>query len=149
MAALALFGLTILIVGGAFAVPASAHRAGVIADNDAPVLSASVLAFGLGGMNFAFAISFFFLGDVNGGTPVFALAPMAAGTLGLRVVRRKLTGGSRALHLVGAAAITLAGVPGYFALLVASLASVVVAALFLGGLVTNPRKLWRVLDPRL
>ena len=149
MIALVLFGVTLLLIGGALAVPVSVHRSGRIADRDAPVLGAAVLTFGLGGMNLAFAFSFFLLDDVSGVVLLFAFAPIVAGWLGLRVVRGKLTGANRVLSLAGAALFTLAGIPGYFATLVAILASVITAGLFLGGLVDNPRRLWKTLDPRL
>ena len=149
MAALALFGLTLLLIGAAFAVPVAAHRNGAIGDRDSTVLGASVLCFGLGGMNFAFLVGFYATGDVVGSSLAFGVAPILAGAVGLGVVRRRLSGGSRARWLVGAASLTLAGLPGYFALLVALMVSVVTAVLFLFGLVANPRELMKVLDPRV
>ena len=149
MAALALFAITMLLIGAALAIPISAHRGGRISDRDGPVLGASVLAFGLGGMNLAVVLWFLVAGEVSGATLLFAAAPIAAGAVGLRVVRGHLAGSRRTVSLVAAAALTLAGIPGYFALLVALVASIVTAVLFLGGLIANLRALWKVLDPRL
>ena len=148
MATLVLFALTLLLIGGAFAIPISAHRGGRISDREGPVLGASVLAFGLGGMNLAAVAWFLVAGEVSGVTLLFALAPIAAGVLGLQVVRGHLAGARRRVSLVVAAGLTLAGIPGYFALLVALLASIVPAVLFLSGLIANPRALLKVLDPR-
>ena len=44
--------------------------------------------------------------------------------------------------------VTKVGFPGYFAPLVASLATAVAALLYLGGLIRDPRTLLRTLDPR-
>ena len=77
----------------------------------------------------------------------FGLAPMAAGALGLRVVRRGRRAGGRTPALVAAALLTVAGLPGYFALPVAVVGSVAAAGLYLAGL-TSPRKLLARLDPR-
>ena len=136
------------MIGAAVAIPVSAQRSGAISDADAPVLGASVVALGLGGMNLIFAVVFFFFGDVSASTLLFAIAPIIAGSLGLRVVLRRTIGGARMLPLLAAAALTLVGIPGYFALLVALMASVVTAVLFLGGLVGSPRALLSFLDPR-
>jgi hypothetical protein len=149
MTPLLVFAATMLMIGAAVAIPVSTQRSGAIRDADTPVLGASIVALGLGGMNFVFAVVFFFMGDVGGSTVLFAIAPLVAGGLGLRLVLRRTTGGARTLPLLVAAVLTLAGIPGYFALLVALMASGVTAALFLGGLIGRPRQLLRFLDPRL
>jgi hypothetical protein len=149
MAAIALFALTLLLIGAALAIPTATHQAGRITDRDAPVLGAAVLAFGLGGMNLVFMIVFVVLGEIEGSTIVFGVMPLAGGVFGLRTALRPLSGSARVAHLLLAAALTLAGVPGYFTFLVALLTSIAIAALYISGLIPNPRGLWKVLDPRL
>ena len=149
MASLVLFTVTLVLIGAAMAIPTSAHRAGRITDNDAPVLGAAVLGVGLGGMNMAFVVTFIALGEIGGSTLVFGLMPLAGSALGLRAALRPVTGPARAVHLMLAAALTVAGIPGYFTLLVALVASIATAALYISGLIPNPRGLWKTLDPRL
>ena len=149
MTSLLVFTATMLMIGAAVAIPVSTWRSGAISDTDTPVLGASIVALGLGGINFGFAVVFFSLGDVGASTGLFAIAPIAAGSLGMRIVLQRTTGVTRRVRLLAAATLVLVGIPGYFALLVALVASVVTAAFFLGGLVGNPRQLLRFLDPRL
>ena len=137
-----------LMIGAAVAIPISTQRSGAIRDSDTPVLGASIVALGLGGINFGFAVVFFLLGEVSVSTVLFAIAPIAAGSLGMRVVLQRTTGAARRVRLLAAATLVLVGIPGYFALLVAFMASGVTAAFFLGGLIGSPRRLLRFLDPR-
>ena len=150
MAQFAVFAAVLACFGTAFAVPTSALRARRIAERDASVLGASVLVLGLGGMNLAFAAASAVNGDVTSAALLFSVAPVASGLLGLYAVRRRLAGAGRtAVGLAGAAALVLAGIPGYFAPVVAALAAAVAAGLFLFGLLSDPRVLLRRLDPRL
>ena len=141
------FALILVIVAAAIGVPVLARRTDAVDDADAAVLGAAVLTLGLGGMNLVFVVANVVGGDFGGTAVVFGLAPILAGALGLRAVGRP-HGGGRVLALVGAAALTLAGIPGYFALPVAVVTSAAAALLFLAGL-TNPRVLLRRLDPRV
>ena len=135
-------------MGAAFAVPTSFVRSRTIRDQDAPVLGAAVLEFGLGGMNIA-ALIWFVIGDEISASAIgYGVLPLVAAALGLRAVLRKLDGMQRFAHLFAAAALTLLGFPGYFAPLVAALATGITAFLYLAGLVRDPRTLLRNLDPR-
>ena len=149
MAQFAVFAAVLACFGAAFAVPTSALRARRIAERDASVLGASVLVLGLGGMNLASAAASAVNGDVTSAALLFSVAPVASGLLGLYAVRRRLAGAGRTAVLAGAAALVIAGIPGYFAPIVAALAAAVAAGLFLFGLLSDPRALLRKLDPRL
>lgn len=145
-----LFGLVMVLMGAAFAVPLGAMRQRTIRDEDAPVLGASVLTLGLGTLNFLGVVwALVFGGEVGLSTVPFALAPLVAGWLGLRVTRRRVRGTSRRVLLVLAAVFTVAGLPGYFAYNVALLVTAIAAGAFIAGLVRNPRSLFRTLDPRV
>lgn len=162
MQAIALFGLTLVLMGIAFAVPTSYVRNRAIRDQDAPVLGAAVLEIGMGTMNFAALVWFAFAGEISGedvgygalsvSRGVFAtglgIFPLMAAALGLRAVVRKVNGMSRLGHLLPAAAFTLLGFPVYFAPPVAALATAITAFLYLSGLVRDPRTLLKSLDPR-
>ena len=149
MQAIALFGLTLVLMGAAFAIPTALVRSRAIRDQDAPVLMAVVLGFGLGGMNLAALLWFAITGDIiRGSTVGFGVLPLIAATSGLTTTKRKLDGTARLGLLLAAAALTITGFPGYFAPLVAALASAITSLLYLGGLITNPRALLRTLDPR-
>ncbi|MDA1035422.1 MAG: hypothetical protein O3B65_00905 [Chloroflexi bacterium] len=148
MQAIALFAITLVLMGAAFAIPTSAVRNRAIRDHDAPVLGAVVLEFGLGGMNLAALVWAAITGEVAVSAMGYGLLPLIAAALGLRAALRKLDGSARFWHLFGAAALTLLGFPGYFAPLVAALATAIAALLYLGGLIRNPRTLLRILDPR-
>ncbi len=148
MQAIALFGITLVLMGVAFAIPTSAVRSRTIRDQDAPVLGAVVLEFGLGGMNLAALVWSVITGEIGVSTIAYGVLPLIAGALGLRTVLRKLDGAPRSANLLGAAALTLLGFPGYFAPLVAGLATAITALLYLGGLIRDPRHLLRILDPR-
>jgi hypothetical protein len=150
MTAMILFAVTLVLMGAAFAIPAAVVREGCIADNDATVLGGSVVALGLGGLNLVALLWAVVFGDeVRAEALGFGVLPLLGGGLGLRVVLRRLTGGARAVHLVVAALLVLAGIPGYFALNVALLAAVITAFLFLAGLIRDPRGLLKSLDPRI
>ena len=145
---LLVFALILLIVAAAVGAPVLARSgAGGVTDADAVVLGAVVLTLGLGGLNLAFVLGNVVFGDFGAVAVVFGLAPVLAGALGQRVVGLRMRGGMRALTLPAAAALTLAGIPGYFALPVAVVMSTVAAIAFLVGL-TDPLALLRRLDPR-
>ena len=141
------FALILVIIAAAIGVPVFARRGGTT-DADAAVLGAVVLTFGLGGLNLAFVLGNVVFGDFGAEAVVFGLAPVLAGALGQRVVGLRIRGAGRALALPAAALLTLAGIPGYFALPVAVVMSAVAALAFLAGL-TDPLALLRRLDPRV
>ncbi len=145
---LLIFALILVVIAGAVAVPVLA-RSGErgVTDADAAVLGAVVLTLGLGGLNLAFVLGNVVFGDFGAAAVAFGLAPLLAGALGQGVVGLRMRGAGRALALPAAALLTLAGIPGYFALPVAVVTSVVAALAFLAGL-TDPRALLRRLDPR-
>jgi hypothetical protein len=149
MQAAILFGVILVILAFAFAVPMGRVRGREIDDRDASVLGASILVLGLGVLNLAFVVWFVVTGEIDAVLLVFGLAPLAAGAFGLLVVRSTIAGSRRTLILIIAPALTLAGLPGYFALNVAILLAAIAAISFLGGLLPNPRALVRLLDPRL
>jgi hypothetical protein len=149
MEAAILFGVILVILGVAFAVPMGSLRGGMVADRDASVLGASILVLGLGGLNYAFVAWFVVTGDIEASLLAFGLAPLAAGAVGLLVVRGRLTGATRAALLLVSGALTLAGLPGYFAFNVAVLIAGIAVLAFVGGLLPNPRALFSKLDPRL
>ncbi len=150
---LVLFALVLLLIAFAVGIPVAAHKNGHIVEADAPVLSASVLTIAMGGLNLAALLAVIVRGEVGIGSAPFGLAPIVAGALGLLVVRRRATGGVRGAYLIAAAVAVLAGVPGYFALRVAIVVSVIAAGLFLSGLAARPlatsRRWFRALDPRV
>lgn len=145
--AFALFGLVLLTIGAAVAAPVLAHREGRLGDADAVVLAAVVLTIGLGVLNLGFLIGHALFGDVGPWAVVLGLAPVAAGALGVGVLRRRRRGWLRPLALATAAALTLGGTPGYFAWSIAALVSLASAGLYLAG-IGSPRRLLRRLDPR-
>ena len=147
MVALLVFSFVLLVIAAAVGVPVLAWREGRVDDADAAVLGGVVLTLGLGGLNLAFVLGNVVFGDFGAKAVVLGLAPMAAGALGLWVVRRGKRDGRRTPTLVAAALLTVAGLPGYFALPVAVVTSVAAAGLYLAGL-TSPRKLLARLDPR-
>jgi hypothetical protein len=149
MEAVILFGVVLVILGVAFAVPMGLVRGREIADDDASVLGASILVLGLGSLNYLFLIWFVVTGEIESMLLVFGLAPLAAGLFGLRVVRAEVRGASRAALVLIAAILTLSGLPGYFALNVALLVTGIAVVAFVGGLLPNPRSLFSKLDPRL
>ena len=145
---LVVFALILIIIAAAVGVPVLARSGGRgVADADAAVLGAVVLTLGLGGLNLAFVLGNALFGDFGAGAVVFGLAPVLAGAIGRQVVGARMRGAGRALALAAAALLTLAGIPGYFALQVAVVTSVIAALAFLAGL-TDPRALLRRLDPR-
>ena len=105
---LALFALILVVIAGAAAVPVMARRLGRIVERDVGVLGASVLTLGLGGINLVALLWFTAGGEVGAATLPFGAAPMAAGLLGLRVVRGRLAGTRRTVSLLAAAALALA-----------------------------------------
>ena len=145
------FALILVVIAIAVGVPVLARSGGRgVTDADAAVLGAVVLTLGLGGLNLAFVLGnavFGDTGDFGAVAVVLGLAPILAGALGRWVVGSRVRGGGRALALTAAALLTLAGIPGYFALPVAVAMSVIAALAFLAGL-TDPRALLRRLDPR-
>ena len=149
MEAAILFGVILVILGLAFAVPMGALRSSMVADRDASVLGASILVLGLGGLNYVFVAWVVVTGDSEASLLAFGLAPLAAGALGLLVVRGLATGATRAVLLLASGALTLAGLPGYFAFNVAVLIAGIAVLAFVGGLLPNPRALFSKLDPRL
>ena len=145
---LVVFALILVIIAVAVGVPVLARAGGHgVTDADAAVLGAVVLTLGLGGLNLALVLGNVVYGDFGATAVAFALAPLLAGVLGQRVVGARMRGRGRALALSVAALLTLAGIPGYFALPLAVLMSVIAAMAFLAGL-TDPRALLRRLDPR-
>ena len=145
---LLIFALILVVIAAAIGMPVLARSGGRgLTDADAAVLGAVVLTLGLGGLNLAFVLGNVVFGDFGAASVVFGLAPLFAGALGQRVVGARMRGWGRALALAAAALLTLAGIPGYFALPVAVVTSVVAALAFLAGL-TDPRALLRRLDPR-
>ena len=145
------FAFILVVVAAAIGVPVLARSGdGGVTDADAVVLGAAVLTLGLGALNLAFVLGNVVFGDVGefgAVVVVFGLAPVLAGALGQRVVGARMRGAGRALALPAAAALTLAGIPGYFALPVAVVMSTIAAIAFVLGL-TDPRALLRRLDPR-
>jgi len=148
MQAIAIFGLTLALMGAAFAIPASAVRSRAIRDHDTPVLGAVILEFGLGGINLLALAWFAITGEISVSGIGYGTLPLIAGVLGLRTVLRKINGTLRSVHLLIAAVLTLVGFPGYFAPPVAGLVTMIATSLYLGGLIRNPRTLLRTLDPR-
>jgi hypothetical protein len=148
-----LFAFVLALIGAAVAIPVAAQKAERIGEADAPVLGASVLATALGGINLVALIVAWVIGDIVVGFVFLGLAPVAAGALGLWVVAQRITGRLRALALLLAAVLVLAGIPGYFAPLLAAVVSLIIAVLLLAGLKERPqttlRGLLRGLDPRL
>lgn len=142
------FALILVIIAAAIGVPVLARSGGRgVTDADASVLGAVVLTLGLGGLNLAFVVGNAVFGDFGAGAVVLGLAPILAGAIGRQVVGARMRGAGRGLALAAAALLTLAGIPGYFALPVAVVTSVIAAVAFLAGL-TDPRALLRRLDPR-
>ena len=145
---LLVFALILVIIAAAIGAPVLARSGtGGLTDADAAVLGAVVLTLGLGGLNLAFVLGNAVFGDFGAAAILFGLAPLLAGALGRRVVGLRMRGRVRALTLPAAAALTLAGIPGYFALPVAVVMSTIAAIAFLAGL-TDPLALLRRLDPR-
>jgi hypothetical protein len=149
MEAAILFGVVLAVMGVAFAVPMGSLRGGMVADRDASVLGASILVLGLGALNYAFVVWFVATGEVEGMLLAYGLAPLAAGLLGLVVVRQRMVGVSRVGSLLAAGFLTPVGLPGYFAFNVALLVVAIAVIAFVGGLLPNPRSLFNKLDPRL
>ena len=145
--ALFAFSFVLLVIAAAVGVSVLAWRERRVDDADAAVLGGVVLTLGLGGLNLAFVVANVVFGGFALTALAFGLAPLAAGALGLRVVRQGRRGGGRTPALVAAALLTVAGLPGYFALPVAVVTSAAAAGLYLAGL-TSPRKLLARLDPR-
>ncbi len=142
------FALILVVIAAAVGVPVLARSGGRgVTDADAAGLGAVVLTLGLGGLNLAFVLGNALFGDFGASAVLFGLAPLLAGALGQRVVGARMRGAGRALALAAAAVLTLAGIPGYFALPVAGVTSAVAALACLVGL-TDPRALLRRLDPR-
>jgi EamA domain-containing membrane protein RarD len=148
MEAIAVFGITLVLMGAAFAIPTSAVRSRAIRDRDAPVLGAAVLELGLGTLNLAALVWFAISDDISASAVGYGILPLIAAALGLRTVLRKLDGMPRSSHLLAAVPLTLLGFPGYFAPQVAALATAITAVLYLAGLIRDPRTLLRTLDPR-
>ena len=148
MHAIALFGITLVVMGAAFAIPTSAVRSRAVRDHDAPVLGAVVLELGLGTLNLAALLWLAISGDISASAIGYGILPLIAAALGLRTVLRKLDGMRRFSHLLAAGALTLLGFPAYFAPPIAALATVMTAVLYLAGLIRDPRALLRTLDPR-
>lgn len=149
MEAAILFGVVLVVMSTAFALPMASLRGGLIVIRDASVLGASILALGLGMLNYVFIVWFVLAGKITGVLMVYGLAPLAAGLLGLVVVRLRANGLRRFACLLCAMSLTLIGLPGYFAFNVAILAAVITAIAFAVGLLPNLRALLNMLDPRL
>jgi hypothetical protein len=148
-----LFAFVLVLIGAAVAIPVAAQKTERVGEADATVLGASVLATALGSINLVALIVAGVIGDIVVGYVLLGLAPVAAGALGLCVVAQGITGRLRAQALLLAAALVLAGIPSYFALLVAAVVSLIIVVLLLVGLMERPqttlRALLRGLDPRL
>ena len=149
MEAVILFGVILVVLGVAFAVPMGSVRGGGVADRNASVLGASILVLGLGALNFGFVIWFVVTDELEPMTLLFGLAPLVAAGLGTLVVRGVFAGPTRVVALLAASSLTLGGLPGYFAVNVALLIAVIAVLAFVGGFVRNPRSILRMLDPRL
>ena len=149
MEAAILFGVVLVVMSTAFALPMGLLRGGLIAIRDASVLGASILALGLGMLNYVFIVWFVLAGEITETLMVYGSAPLAAGLLGLVIVRLRVTGLRRLACLLCAISFTLIGLPGYFAFNVAILVAVITAIAFAAGLLPNPRALLKMLDPRL
>ncbi len=149
MEAIILFGVILLVLGLAFAVPMGYLRGEMIADRDASVLGASILVLGLGTLNGVFVAWFVTMGEIEILLLAFGLAPLAGGLIGLLVVRRRVVGLGRIGFLLASVALTLLGFPGYFAPNVAVFVTGIAVLAFVGGLLPNPRSLARKLDPRV
>ena len=149
MQAALVFGIVLVLMGFAFAIPVGALRGKTIRDEDAPVLGATVLVLGLGAINLVALLWSAGRGDIGWGFVMFGLAPLVAGGLGASVIKSRAAGAQRAMRVFIAAVLTLVGLPGYFAFTIALLAAIVAAVAFLAGLARNPRALFRSLDPRL
>ena len=120
--ALLLFGVILIVIAVAVAVPVLAYGEGRVDDADAVVLGAATLGSGLGGLNLLVLVVLVLAGDVPASAVAFGLLPLAGGVLGASAVRRHARGGPRLFLLGGAAALTLADIPGYLSPLVAVLA---------------------------
>lgn len=143
---LVIFGVILIIIAAAFAVPVLRYGDGLVDDAGAVVLAASILSLGLGTLNLAFLIVHLLTEEFVAHALLIGLAPIAAGLLGAYVVKQR-THGVRRLLLVGSAVLVLAGAPVYLAFTFAVFAALVAAVLYLVGL-TSPRKLMETLDPR-
>lgn len=150
---LIVLGIILIVMAAAFAVPVLQHGEGRLSDANAVVLAATILSVGLGLLNFAFLIGAMVWNELPAEVylPSYAwllgLAPIAAGALGAYVAGLRVTGLQRYVALVVAAALVLAGIPGYFAFVFAALAATASAVLYLGGLV-SPQRLFEAIDPR-
>jgi hypothetical protein len=149
MQAAILFGVILVLLGLAFAIPMGSLRGGMVADRNASVLGASILVLGLGGLNYAFVAWFVVTGEIEATLLAYGIAPLVAGALGLLIVRRQVTGAARPALILVASALTIVGLPGYFAFNVAVLIAAIAVLAFVGGLLPNPRTLFSKLDPRL
>ena len=144
-----LFGVVLVLFGISFAVPVGALRSRNVNAQDAPVLGATVLTLTLGTLNMVALVWFIAAGDIGLATAVYGVFPLLAGLLGAQVLRRRAEAGTRLALLLPAALLTLAGLPGYFAVNVALLAAGVGAAAFLVGLVRDPSRMLKRFDPRV
>jgi hypothetical protein len=148
MQAALLFAIILALIAAAFAIPNGMVKSKIIDDRDATVVSAAVLALGLGGLNLTFVLWFLLTDDLGLAPLAYGTLPLIAGVTALALARRRIVDTKRVFGLLVAAALTLVGVFGYFAPSVSVVVASITALLFLLGVVPNPRQIIRALDPR-
>ena len=148
MQAVVLFAVILVLIAAAFAIPNGLVKERAIDDRDTTVVGATVLALGLGGLNFAFALWFLVTGDTGLAPLAFGALPLVAGAVGVWVARRRAIDGLRALALLACASLVGVGVLGYYAPSMAVVIAGITVLLFLMGVIPNPRRIMRSLDPR-
>ena len=148
MQAALLFAVILALIASAFAIPNGMVKSKAIDDRDASVVGAAVLALGLGGLNLLFVVWFLAIGDIGLAPLAYGVLPLIAGATALALARRRIIDAKRVFGLLGCTATTLVGVFGYFAPSVSVVVAGITALLFFLGIVPNPRKIMRTLDPR-
>ncbi|MEX2599471.1 MAG: hypothetical protein WD533_07435 [Dehalococcoidia bacterium] len=143
---LVIFGIILVIIAAAFAVPVLRYSDGHVDDADAVVLGAALLSMGLGAVNFvALIVHMVTEGFVPLGLLV-GLAPILGGLIGLYIVTARVRD-ARRLLLIASAALALAGIPAYLVFTFAVFAAVATFILFLLGL-SSPARVLKNIDPR-
>ena len=95
MQAVLLFAVILVLIAAAFAIPNGMVKGKTIDDRDASVVAGAVLALGLGGLNFAFAVWFLAIGDIGVAPLAYGLLPLFAGAIGVGLARRRIVDGKR------------------------------------------------------
>lgn len=143
---LVIFGIILVIIAAAFAVPVLRYSDGHVDDADAVVMSATLLSIGLGVVNFIALIVLMVTEEFVLVGLLLGLAPIAGGCIGLFIIVGRVRD-SRRLLLAASAVLVLAGIPAYMVFTFAILAAAASFVLFLLGL-SSPSRILKAVDPR-